>query len=342
MTTGKTHYDVLGVRMDASNDAIKRAYRDLIRRYHPDQFVAEHSRLKADGNVSALHALEREIEAAHKRTQSINSAYAVLSDPTARTRYDQTLKPKPAAPRFNRSATYQHPADTRRTVKQRPHQRRQQRTRADDAIPFVLLGVLFVGLLAGSALISDFFGFSSAPSVTLPEAATSRPGFTSAFDLQATTSAEQATIAARLEKLAQPTATPRGIQASVSSADAFLELESYELAVEGYTEAIARDDTNAELYFKRGQAYGGLYYTDNDDTRPYVQALIDYARALELDAAFYPVLRERGLLHFEHYRLTGDATAESGARNDLSAYVQLTASQEDDAVISALAILNQE
>ena len=64
----KDHYQLLGVARDASADDIKKAYRKLARKYHPD--VSK----EADAEV---------------RMKEVNEAYAVLSDPERRTAYDQ-------------------------------------------------------------------------------------------------------------------------------------------------------------------------------------------------------------------------------------------------------------
>jgi molecular chaperone DnaJ len=61
------YYEILGVGRGATSDEIKRAYRDLALRYHPDR------------NKS------REAEEKFKR---VNEAYAVLSDPEKRRQYD--------------------------------------------------------------------------------------------------------------------------------------------------------------------------------------------------------------------------------------------------------------
>ena len=63
------YYDVLGVPRDADETAIKRAYRQLARKYHPDV---------ADDKVSAEH-----------RFKEINEAYEVLSDANKRANYDR-------------------------------------------------------------------------------------------------------------------------------------------------------------------------------------------------------------------------------------------------------------
>ncbi|GAB4310636.1 MAG: J domain-containing protein [Candidatus Sumerlaeia bacterium] len=63
----KDYYQILGVGRDASQEDIKKAYRRLARKYHPDT------------NKSA---------GAEERFKEINEAYAVLSDPEKRRRYD--------------------------------------------------------------------------------------------------------------------------------------------------------------------------------------------------------------------------------------------------------------
>lgn len=66
----KDYYDILGVSKDASSDEIKKAFRNLARRYHPDK-------VQGDGK-----------EAAEQKFKEINEAYEVLKDPKKRKRYD--------------------------------------------------------------------------------------------------------------------------------------------------------------------------------------------------------------------------------------------------------------
>ena len=65
----KDYYKILGVPRNADDKAIKKAYRELARKYHPD---------KNQGD-----------EKAKARFQEINEAHAVLSDPEKRSKYDQ-------------------------------------------------------------------------------------------------------------------------------------------------------------------------------------------------------------------------------------------------------------
>jgi len=64
----RDYYEVLGVQRNASKDDIKRAFRGLARKYHPDVSDAE------DAEV---------------RFKEINEAYEVLSDDEKRARYDR-------------------------------------------------------------------------------------------------------------------------------------------------------------------------------------------------------------------------------------------------------------
>ncbi len=67
MASGQDFYQILGVGRDASQDEIQRAYRKLARQHHPD--------VNSD-------------PAAEERFKDVSEAYAVLSDPQTRRRYD--------------------------------------------------------------------------------------------------------------------------------------------------------------------------------------------------------------------------------------------------------------
>ena len=71
MEEKKTYYDVLNISADASAEEIKQAYRDLIKRWHPD-----------------LHPGD---ESAAIKAREINEAYEVLIDPIKKSRYDAYL-----------------------------------------------------------------------------------------------------------------------------------------------------------------------------------------------------------------------------------------------------------
>ncbi|WP_419616202.1 DnaJ domain-containing protein, partial [Thiolapillus sp.] len=62
------YYEVMGVKRDATQDEIKRAYRKLARKYHPD--------------------VSKEADAEEK-FKRLGEAYEVLKDPEKRAAYDQ-------------------------------------------------------------------------------------------------------------------------------------------------------------------------------------------------------------------------------------------------------------
>jgi hypothetical protein len=93
MDTPDNYYAILGIPIDADDDTLKRAYRQLARRYHPDLAGPE-------GAV---------------QMKRINRAYDVLSDPEKRLNYDTIIggvidlrkgglaRPRPVGRKFNLS-----------------------------------------------------------------------------------------------------------------------------------------------------------------------------------------------------------------------------------------------
>lgn len=86
---GKDYYTILGVKRNASEEEIKRAYRKLARQYHPDV---------NPGNKSA-----------EAKFKEINEAYEVLSDKEKRKKYDLYGDQWQHADQFARARAQQGP-----------------------------------------------------------------------------------------------------------------------------------------------------------------------------------------------------------------------------------------
>ena len=70
MSTKRDYYEILGVQKGASIDEIKKAYRSLALKHHPDRVSGDK-------------------KAAEEKFKEISEAYAVLSDPQKKSQYDQ-------------------------------------------------------------------------------------------------------------------------------------------------------------------------------------------------------------------------------------------------------------
>ncbi len=69
MANKRDYYEVLGINKDADEASIKKAYRGLAKKYHPDM---------NPGNAEA-----------EQKFKEVNEAYSVLSDPDKKAQYDQ-------------------------------------------------------------------------------------------------------------------------------------------------------------------------------------------------------------------------------------------------------------
>ena len=71
MRTTTDLYELLGVPKEATQDDIRKAHRELVRRYHPDANLGDHS--------------------SEEHFKEVQRAYEVLSDPEKRREYDKRL-----------------------------------------------------------------------------------------------------------------------------------------------------------------------------------------------------------------------------------------------------------
>lgn len=69
MAEKRDYYDILGIKRDASAETIKKAFRKLAKKYHPDSNA---------GNPQA-----------EQMFKDVNEAYSILSDPEKKKLYDR-------------------------------------------------------------------------------------------------------------------------------------------------------------------------------------------------------------------------------------------------------------
>ena len=119
----KNYYDILGVSQNASEDEIKRAFKDCAKKYHPD--------------VSKLPN-------AHQKFVEIGEAYEVLSDERSRRDYDNILNAKEENKSgFDRTSTSSSYNDFESTQQQAREQARNYAAMNLDDLVTNVLGFVY-------------------------------------------------------------------------------------------------------------------------------------------------------------------------------------------------------
>ncbi len=88
----KNYYDILQISRGAPEEIVRRAYRNLAKRYHPDVFRGS-------------------VEEANRRMAELNAAYETLSDMQKRKAYDEELKREEEAKQAQRNSARYTPND---------------------------------------------------------------------------------------------------------------------------------------------------------------------------------------------------------------------------------------
>lgn len=125
-------YTILGVSTSATDQEIKRAYRNLVKRYHPDR---------------------RSSESSHEQIVLINQAYDILSDPEKRAQYDRGYASVYYAPVQQEDPMEVYKREYKRKRREREKKEREEELARKKAIYRVLRGIQFVVLVFGAYLM---------------------------------------------------------------------------------------------------------------------------------------------------------------------------------------------
>jgi hypothetical protein len=141
------HYELLGVRVEATSAEITRAYREAMKRFHPDRVAPEYR------------------PAAESICKDLNRAYDTLSNPVKRVAYDRTIRQDVVQDQIMRRYTgmggpppvQQHAPGLKRepTAFERSDHRRSERSAIVSLFAiFVIVTVGAIGLILVAGLLS--------------------------------------------------------------------------------------------------------------------------------------------------------------------------------------------
>lgn len=103
----RNYYEILEVNSKASKEVIEKAYKVLVRKYHPDLYIGEKQQY------------------AEKKTKEINEAYKILSDEFLREQYDTELEKEEIKYRTNTIETKRNSSDFTTRVKRSPLKKKE-------------------------------------------------------------------------------------------------------------------------------------------------------------------------------------------------------------------------
>ena len=125
-------YAILGVPTTATDPEIKRAYRNLVKRYHPDR---------------------RSSESSHEQIVAINHAYDILSDPEKRAQYDRGFATLYFTPQREEDPLEVYKREYKRKRWEREKKEREQTLARKNAIYLVMRWLHFPVLVFGALLM---------------------------------------------------------------------------------------------------------------------------------------------------------------------------------------------
>lgn len=125
-------YAILGVSTNATDLEIKSAYRNLVKRYHPDR---------------------RSPEASHDQIVAINYAYDILSDPEKRAQYDRGFATIFLEPEPQEDPMEAYKREYKRKRWEREKHEREQKLARKKAIYGVMRGIHIPVLFFGVGLM---------------------------------------------------------------------------------------------------------------------------------------------------------------------------------------------
>jgi curved DNA-binding protein CbpA len=147
----KTHYEILGLESTADADAIKKAFRREIARYHPDKVI---------------HLGAEFQEMAATRAAELTVAYKTLSDPALRDEYNASIAagvPPPHLPQTPRPAPREEAPPETAEYKTPPPSGTKGRFAAERADRDVILKRAIAGRVLG--LVEGIYGKLVTPTV---------------------------------------------------------------------------------------------------------------------------------------------------------------------------------